>query len=121
MVWPGYKLDKLQQVHSIAIACRIMCRIPKTAHITEHMKGLPLATNHYAHQFKVLLLTFRAYNDMAPAYLCDLVKHMSQVDQVCDLKHNARLERTVTRLKTYGDKSFQYAVINEWHSLPLSI
>ena len=72
-------------------------------------------------RFKVLLLTFRAYNDMAPAYLCDLVKHYVPGRSGLRSEEQRQLEPTVTKLKTYGDRSFQYAAINEWHRLPLSI
>ena len=116
---PGYKLDKLQRVHNIA--CRIGCRIPKTAHITGHVKDLHWLPITMRIRFKVLLLTFRAYNDMAPAYLCDLVKHYVPGRSGLRCEEQRQLERTVTKLKTYGDRSFQYAAINEWHRLPLSI
>ena len=116
---PGYKLNKLQRVHNIA--CRIVCLIPKTARITEHMKDLHWLPITMRIRFKVLLLTFRAYNDMAPAYLCDLVKHYVPGRSGLRSEEQRQLEQTVIKLKTYGDRSFQYAAINEWHRLPLSI
>ena len=71
--------------------------------------------------FKVLLLTFRAYNGMAPAYVCDLVKHYVPGRSGLRSEAQCQLERTVTRLKACGDRSLQYAAFNEWHSLPLNI
>ena len=78
-----------------------------------------ILTNIY--QFLRYVFTFHAYNDMAPAYLCDLVKHYVPGRSGLRSETQRQLERTVTRLKTYGDRSFQYAAINEWHRLPLSI
>ena len=113
-----YKLTKLQQVHNIA--CRIVCNIPKSDHITQHLydlHGLPIKMRVH---FKVLLLTYRAYNG-APAYLCDLVKPYVPGQSGLGSENQCQLQRTVTRLKAYGDRSFQFAAIHEWNSLPQNI
>ena len=36
-------------------------------------------------------------------------------------ENQCQLERTVTRLKSYGDRSFRLAAIQEWHCLPQNI
>ena len=98
-----------------------MCRIPKAAHITQYMKDLHWLPIVMRIRFKVLLLTYRAYHDMAPAYLCELVTPYTPGKSGLRSQHKKQLERTVTYLKSYGDRSFQYAAIKEWHSLPLDI
>ena len=70
---------------------------------------------------KVLLLTYRAYNGMSPVYLCDLVKPYVPGRSGLRSENQCQLERTVTRLKLYGDRSFQFAAIHEWNSLPQNI
>ena len=69
-------------------------------------------------RFKVLVLTYRAYNGMASAYLCDLVKPYVPGRSGLRSEYQCQLERTVTRLKSYGDRLFQFA---EWNSLPQNI
>lgn len=116
---PDYKLTKLQRVHNIA--CRIVCNIRKFDHITPHMYDLHWLPIKMRVRFKVLLLTYRAYNGMAPAYLCDLVKPYVPGRSGLRSENQCQLERTVTRLKSYGDRSFQFAAIHEWHCLPQNI
>ena len=116
---PDYKLTKLQRVHNIA--CRIVCNIRKFDHITPHMFDLHWLPIKMRVRFKVLLLTYKAYNGMAPAYLCDLVKPYVPGWPGLRSENQCQLERTVTRLKSYGDRSFQFAAIQEWHCLPQNI
>ena len=116
---PDYKLTKLQRVHNIA--CRIVCNIRKFDHITPHMFDLHWLPIKMRVRFKVLLLTYKAYNGMAPAYLCDLVKPYVPGRSGLRSENQCQLERTVTRLKSYGDRSFQFAAIQEWHCLPQNI
>ena len=72
--------------------------------------------------FKVLILTHQAYHKTAPSYLCDLITPYSNS---CNLRSNNQLLlascQPRTKLKTYGERSFQYAAPNEWNNLPLII
>ena len=58
----------------------------------------------------------------APSYLCDLITPYSNS---CNLRSNNQLLlascQPRTKLKTYGERSFQYAAPNEWNNLPLII
>ena len=71
--------------------------------------------------FKVLLLTYQAYNGLAPAYLCDLIspKEQTRWSLRRDGKHELRVPDT--RLKSYGDRCFEFAAAKEWNSLPLDL
>ena len=72
--------------------------------------------------FKALILTYQAYYKTAPDYLCDLIILYSNS---CNLRSNNQLLlapcQPRTKLKTYGERSFQYAAPNEWNKLPLII
>ena len=73
--------------------------------------------------FKVLILTYKAYYKTASAnYLCDLIIPYSNS---CNLRYNNQLLLSScqprTKLKTYGEGSFQYAAPNECNKLPLII
>ena len=70
--------------------------------------------------FKVLLLTFKGLNNLAPPYLSQLIvpynptrnlrsagKHLLQVPNV--------------RLKSYGSRAFSVAVPKHWNEIPLDI
>ena len=72
--------------------------------------------------FKVLILTYQAYHKTAPDYLFDLIIPYSNSS---NLRSNNQLLLAPchprTKLKTYGERSFQYAAPNEWNKLPLII
>ena len=56
------------------------------------------------------------------SYLCDLITPYSNS---CNLRSNNQLLpascQPRTKLKTYGERSFQYAAPYEWNNLPLII
>ena len=72
--------------------------------------------------FKDLILTYQAYHKTAPSYLCDLITPYSNS---CNLRSNNQLLpascQPRTKLKTYGERYFQYAAPNEWNNMPLII
>ena len=59
---------------------------------------------------------------MTPSYLCDLITPYSNS---CNLRSNNQLLlapcQTRTKLKTYGERSFQYAAPDDWNNIPLII
>ena len=70
--------------------------------------------------FKILLLTYKCVNSLAPDYLCNLVTKKKNPRPLRSEKFEL-LKVPTTRLKTYGDRSFQYAASVEWNKLPLDI
>ncbi len=68
---PGTQKDRLQRVQNIAI--RIVCRAPKQSHVTDLMEEAHWLPIDQRITFKILLLTYRALNDLAPEYLRELV------------------------------------------------
>ena len=116
---PDTQLDRLQRIQNIA--CRIVCLVPKKAHITRHLKDqhwLPIKQRII---FKVLLLTYRAYNGSAPGYMCNLISRKEQTQWSLRRDNKLELKAPVTRLKTYGDRCFEFAAAKEWNALPLHV
>ena len=117
---PDQSLNRLQRI--VNTAARILCRIPKFGHISETLMDLHWLPVQQRVLFKVLILTYQAYHKTAPSYLCDLITPYSNS---CNLRSNNQLLlascQPRTKLKTYGERSFQYAAPNEWNNLPLII
>ena len=83
-------------------------------HISETLMDLHWLPVQQRVLFKVLILTYQAYHKTAPSYLCDLITPYSNS---CNLRSNNQLLlascQPRTKLKTYGERSFQYAAPNE--------
>ena len=94
--------------------------MPKQEHVTPLLKDLHWLPIQQRIDFIILLLTYRALNDLAPKYLTELVTFYCPEK---DLRSAYQLQLKVLkkRLKTYGDRSFQYAAAHEWNKLPIYI
>ena len=72
--------------------------------------------------YKILILTYQAYRKIVPQYLCDFIMPYSNA-------RNLRSDNMLliapchprAKLKSYGERSFQYAAPTEWNKPPLSI
>jgi hypothetical protein len=115
---PDYMILKLQRIQNIA--CRILCRAPRAIDVKALMADQHWLPVQRRIQFKVLLLTFKALNELAPSYICDLVKVYIPKKELRS-QHEYRLDPPKTRLKTYGDRGFGAASAKEWNRLPLDI
>ena len=117
---PDSTLFRLQKV--LNTAARILKKIPKFSHITDILKDLHWLPIRQRITFKILLLTYQAYHNTAPDYLCELI---TPYGSARNLRSNdmmlVRPCHPGPRLKTYGEKCFQFAGPKEWNSLPLLI
>ena len=86
----GASLDKLQRLQNTA--ARIVSLTKKYDHITPVLKQLHWLPVRLRIKFKIILLAFKALNDLAPSYL----KSLLDVKQIDDSK-------IVTRSMTRGD------------------
>ena len=70
----------------------------------------------------VYILTYQTYHKLASLYLCDLIIPYSNA-------RNLRSDNMLliapchsrAKLKSYGERSFQYVAPTEWNKLPLLI
>ena len=115
---PDTRLQRLQRIQNIV--CRIVCRAPKQVHVTPLLKELHWLQIEDRVTFKILLLTYRALNNLAPWYLSELVKFYCPTKNLRSAKQ-LQLVVPTTRLKTIGDRCFEAAAAKEWNLLPFEI
>jgi hypothetical protein len=89
-------------------------------HVTPYLKTLHWLPVHLRIEFKLLLLTYKILNGLAPAYLCDLIVRKKlprelRSSSICDLK----VPRS--RTTSYGDRAFSVAAPKLWNALPPEI
>ena len=113
---PDYSVLRLIKVQNTAI--RIITRCNRRDNITPRLKELHWLPVHLRIEYKIILLTFKALNGLAPAYIQDLliVRTPSSYSLRNDNKNLLVVPRT--RTTSYGDRSFSAAAPVLWNSLP---
>ena len=115
---PKYMIQKLQRVQNCA--ARIVAGQPRAAHICPVLKELHWLPIEQRITFKVLLLTFKALNNLGPPYLSQLIVPYNPTRNLRSAgKH--LLEVPNVRLKSYGDRAFSVAAPKHWNEIPLDI
>ena len=110
-----YQLHRLQML--IHIAARILVRCDNTTSITSVLKDLHWLPVVERIEYKILLLTFKSQNGLAPGYLAELLHpHVTERS----MRSVAQLVQPRTRTK-YGDRSFSVSAPFLWNALPTSI
>ena len=73
--------------------------------------------------FKLLLLVYWSVNQLAPTYLCELLKPYEEVQMRDDLRSTTQhlLHIPWSGSVSFGDRSFRVAGPTEWNALPLDI
>ena len=102
------------------VAAPILTRTPKLTHITPvlcQLHWLPIKARIL---FKILIITYKAINNIAPSYINSLV---TMYQPVCRLRSADQLALKVpkSRLKTFGDWAFSVFDPKEWNKLPLNL
>ena len=69
---PKNKIERLQRIQNQA--ARMLKRIPRRNHITHVLKDLHWLRINERIEFKILLLTHRAFYETGPMYLSELIK-----------------------------------------------
>ncbi len=101
---PADLLNRLQRVQNACARTIMMCR--KYDHITPVLKELHWLPIAKRIQFKVLMLTYKCLNGVAPQYLAELITPDRPGREL--------------RSKT-GERAFSYAAPWLWNKLPLTI
>ena len=96
------QLKKLQLAQNAA--ARMLTRTRKFDHITPVLENLHWLPIRYRIQFKLLLLTWKALNDMAPSYISDLIKLHSPSRQL--RSSDKRLISVPRTNSAYYDRAF---------------
>eukprot|EP00057_Strongylocentrotus_purpuratus_P002322 XP_003724284.1 PREDICTED: uncharacterized protein LOC100888279 [Strongylocentrotus purpuratus] len=115
-------LTKLQHIQNTA--ARLLTRTRKYEHITPILRSLHWLPIPQRIQFKVLLLTYKARNGLAPAYINGLISTKVQTSSI-RLRSSSSVHlqlssgpRTHTR---YGDRAFSVCAPKLWNNLPVSV
>ena len=89
-------------------------------HITPVLRDLHWLPVHDSIRFKILLMTFKCLNQLAPSYLSDLLIHY-RPSRTSQSSHKELLVQPRCHLKTYGERAFSFIAPKLWNTLPLSI
>ena len=111
---PNSGIDKLQYVRNCA--ARLVTRTRSSEHITPVLRRLHWLPVRQRITYKILLLTYKALNGMAPRYRADLLQPYTPTRQLRYFSNNL-LVTPKSNLKFYGDRSFQVAAPRLWNSL----
>ena len=111
-------LNKLRLFQNTA--ARIITRTPRHEHKTSVLKSLHWLPIERCTQYKMLLYTYKAINNMAPAYIRDMV---CIYQPARSLHSQNKLLITIPDVEsvTYGKKVFAKAAVDLWNPLPLNI
>ena len=105
---PNFTLFRLRKV--LNTAARTLNKIPKVSYITDILKDLHWLPIRQRITFKILLFTYQAYHNTAPDYLCQLITPYCNARSI--RFNNMMLVRPChlgPKLKTFGEKCFQFA------------
>ncbi len=113
---PASSINKLQIVHNAA--ARVLTRSRKYDHITPILQSLHWIKFHIS--YNILLLTYKALNGLAPAYLTNL---LSRYNPTRSLRAQNSGLLVVPRIakSTKGGRTFSYLAPKLWNSLPDNI
>ena len=117
---PDLHINRLQRVQNSC--ARLICNATKYRHVTPLLFDLHWLPVRFRIIFKILLLTYRILNGLAPLYLCQLVKTrpLSQYNLRSD-NNGPLLSYPACRSKTtLGDRAFEFAAPKLWNALPAS-
>lgn len=112
---PARLINKLQLVQNAA--ARVLTRTRKYDHISPVLSALHwLPIKHRIH-FKILLVTYKALNGLAPQYLSELLTHYSP-SRLLRSQNSGQLIIPRISKSTAGGRSFSYLAPKLWNNLP---
>ena len=115
---PKKTIKRLQYVQNAA--ARMVALTPKHEHISPVLQELHWLPVEQRIIFKILLMTFKCLNGIAPLYLSDLVtRHIPRRNLRSANGH--RLFDVEYNLGKYGFRSFSVATLQLWNDMPLGI
>jgi len=110
-----YRLIKIQNT-----AVRIITLCNPQDNITPHLKHLHWLPVPLRIKFKMLLMTYKILNGLAPSYLYDLLIPLELPHDLRSIEMgNLKVPRS--RTVTYGDRAFAIAAPQLWNELPVEV
>ena len=112
---------QLLQLQRIQNQCaRILTKSPRREHITPVLMKLHWLKIQDRIIYKMLMLTYKSYYNMAPPYLCELInKKESHVNTRLGTDHHQLIMPPISKdcSNTFLERSFIYAAPCEWNKL----
>ena len=102
---PKYLINRLQLVQNSA--ARLVTLTRRQEHITPMLRSLHWLPVHFRIIFKILLLTYKALNGLAPDYIRDLLR-FNISGRTLRSSNNRLLDEARANLKTYGETAFPW-------------
>ncbi len=112
---PASSISKLQIVQNAA--ARVLTRSRKYDHITPILQSLHWLPIKFRISYKILLLTYKALNDLAPAYLTNLLSHYNPTRSLRSQNSGLLVVPRIAK-STKGGRTFSYLAPKLWNSLP---
>ena len=115
---PDSELGKLQRIQNTS--ARLVARVKKSDHITHVLQKLHWLPVKSRINYKILLLTYKAINGLAPSYLSELLDtYRPSRNLRSSGKHFLITKKTNT--VNNGDRAFSVCAPKLWNNLPLHI
>ncbi len=111
-------INKLQMVQNAA--ARVLTRTRKYDHISPVLSTLHRLPIKHCIAFKILLITYKALNGLAPQYLSKLSLHYSSPHPLRS-QNSGHLIIPRTSKSTAGVRSFFYLAPKLWNNLPNTV
>ena len=116
---PNKYLDRLQYVQNSA--ARVLTRTKPWQHITPTRKQLHWLPVKFRINYKLLLLTYKCQNALAPQYLSGLLHKKPTLSRTLRSADLDLLSVPNANKRTFGDRAFSVAAPTLWNSLPIEI
>ncbi len=111
---PSSSINKLQIVNN---AARVLTRSRKYYHITPILQSLHWLPIKFCISYKILLLAYKALNDLAHAYLTSLLSRYNPTRSLRS-QNSGLLVVPIIATSTKGGRAFSYLAPKLWNSLP---
>ena len=113
----GELLHKLQLVQNNA--AKMVTKTKKYDHVTPLLYKLHWLPISYRIDYKIILLCFKALNNLAPVYISEMLQHKEPTGN--NLRNELEPVEPRTKLISYGDRAFSSIAPRLWNKLPHSL
>ena len=122
ILWLACLSNSQTTTHSERRRSFTVCSIPRSSYITPVLSDLHWRPIKFRVIFKILTLTFKAIHGLPPKYMADLIAIKNHSCYNLRSSKELLLAHTPNKLKpTLGVRTFTYAALTEWNSLPSTL
>ena len=115
---PASEIDRLQKIQNYA--ARIIKQVPRYSHITPVLKELHWLPIKFRIEYKIIMMTFKALNGLAPQYIEDLVTKYQPSRNLRSM-NAGKLVQPPHKNDAYGGRSFEVVAPMLWNGLTPSL